>query len=76
MIQIIVLYISVKPRIMNKDSLKPVRVKVGTQFSIPVEFVAEPPPKIEWKKKGMVSMIKFLLPYFVLLKYCISAFSL
>ena len=66
--QIIVLYISVKPRIMNKDSLKPVRVKVGTQFSIPVEFVAEPPPKIEWKKKGMVSMIKFLLPYFFLLK--------
>lgn len=62
---------------MNKDSLKPVRVKVGTQFSIPVEFVGEPAPKIEWKKKGLVSMIKFLLNFYLfsLLKCFVSAFN-
>lgn len=41
---------------MNKDDLKPIRVKVGKDFTIPVEYIGEPTPKIEWKKKGLVSI--------------------
>ncbi|XP_071120619.1 twitchin-like isoform X18 [Mytilus edulis] len=48
----------VKPRIMNKDDLKPIRVKVGKDFTIPVEYIGEPTPKIEWKKKGLQGMNK------------------
>ena len=46
--------ITVKPKILRKDDLRTVRVKVGTPFSIPVEFLGEPNPKATWIRKTLV----------------------
>ncbi|KAK3103159.1 hypothetical protein FSP39_016894 [Pinctada imbricata] len=43
----------VKPKILNKNDIKPVRVKVGNPFTIPVEFLGEPNPKATWKRKTL-----------------------
>ena len=56
-------YIPVKPRIMDRDSLKPVRIKVGQNFTIPVSYVGEPAPECIWTIKGMVRLIHFVLEY-------------
>ncbi|XP_052800015.1 twitchin-like isoform X4 [Mya arenaria] len=41
----------VKPRIMDKNDLKPVRIKVGQSFSLPVNFIGEPAPDVVWSVK-------------------------
>ena len=46
---------------MDKDSLKPVRIKVGQAFSVPVSFIGEPAPECIWEVKGMVGVKLFTL---------------
>lgn len=45
---------SVKPRIMNKNDLKQIRIKVGQAFTINVEYIGEPAPEVTWYVKLMV----------------------
>jgi hypothetical protein len=44
----------VKPRIMDRDKLLPVRIKRGQPFNIDVNYIGEPTPTITWKRKTLV----------------------
>ena len=48
-------HLAVKPRIMDKNKLLPIRIKRGQPFNIEVSFVGEPAPKVTWKRKTLVS---------------------
>ena len=56
-------FFSVKPRIMDKDSLKPIRIKVGQNFNVPVSFVGEPAPEVIWTIRGMVGVHTVLFSF-------------
>lgn len=49
--------ISVKPRINDKNSLLPIKIKVGQNFTIPITFVGEPAPEPKWSVKLMVGVV-------------------
>ena len=40
---------------MDRD-LKPIRIKVGQAFSVPVSYIGEPAPECIWTVKGMVGV--------------------
>ncbi|KAL3842488.1 hypothetical protein ACJMK2_020494, partial [Sinanodonta woodiana] len=42
----------VKPKILNKNDLKSIQIKVGQSFTIPVEFLGEPAPQARWSVKS------------------------
>nr|XP_034332878.1 twitchin isoform X27 [Crassostrea gigas] len=43
----------VKPRIMDKNKLLPIRIKRGQPFNIDISFVGEPAPTVTWKRKTL-----------------------
>ncbi|XP_061166987.1 twitchin-like isoform X9 [Saccostrea echinata] len=43
----------VKPRIMDKNKLLPIRIKRGQPFNIDVSYIGEPTPTITWKRKTL-----------------------
>ncbi|KAH3877136.1 hypothetical protein DPMN_000993, partial [Dreissena polymorpha] len=52
----------VKPRITNKNDLKPVKIKVGQKFDINVTYLGEPAPEVIWSVKLMDGKQETLSP--------------